>query len=148
MKQVKKSICIELYKKYREQFMYLIFGGLTTVINWLVYTGLILLKQGIEISNIMAWIMAVLFAYVTNRKYVFQSKKNERQEAVREFIRFLGSRVLTGMIEIVCFPILYYIGLNQAILGINGLFAKIIISIVVIILNYVLSKKIVFKNNM
>ena len=145
MEEVKESICIELYKKYREQFMYLIFGGLTTVINWLVYTGLILLKQEIEFSNIIAWIMAVLFAYITNRKFVFQSKQNEKQKAVREFFMFFGSRVLTGIVEIVGFPILYYIGLNQAILGIDGLFAKIIISIVVIILNYILSKKLVFK---
>lgn len=138
---------IALLKKSREQVMYLIFGGLTIVINWMVYIGLVLFGQKIELANMVAWIVAVLFAYATNRKFVFQSAKFEKKEIVKEFGIFFGSRVATGLLEIVGFPLLYHIGLNQTVLEINGFLAKIIISIIVIVLNYVLSKLVVFKTN-
>ena len=136
----------ELLQKYREQVMYLFFGGLTTVINWLVYTGIVLLDQKIELANIVAWIAAVLFAYITNRKFVFQSVKSEKKEVIKEFIMFFGSRITTGLVEVLGFPMLYYVGLNQAVFSIDGFLAKIVISIVVIVLNYILSKALVFKN--
>lgn len=136
----------ELLQKYREQIMYLIFGGLTTVINWLVYTGIVLLNQKLELANVVAWIVAVLFAYITNRKFVFQSAKSEKKEIMKEFLMFFGSRITTGLVEVIGFPILYYVGLNQAVFDIDGFLAKIVISIVVIVLNYILSKVLVFKN--
>ena len=132
-------------KKYREQIVYLFFGGVTTVINWLVYTGFVLLGQDIEIANAIAWVAAVLFAYFTNRGFVFQSQNVERKAVIKEFFMFIGSRVATGIVELVGFPLLYYLGMKQSMFGIDGFVAKIIVSVLVIILNYVLSKLLVFK---
>lgn len=132
-------------KKYREQIVYLFFGGVTTVINWLVYTGFVLLGQDIEIANAIAWVAAVLFAYFTNRGFVFQSQNVERKAVIKEFFMFIGSRVATGIVELVGFPLLYYLGMKQTMFGIDGFVAKIIVSVLVIILNYVLSKLLVFK---
>ena len=127
--------------------MYLIFGGLTTIINWLVYVLLVTVGQDIEVTNVIAWLVAVLFAYVTNRAFVFQCKATNKKEVFKEFVRFFGSRVATGIVEIVGFPVLYRIGLNQELLGIDGFLAKITVSVAVIILNYVCSKVIVFRKS-
>lgn len=132
---------------HREQIMYLIFGGLTTIINWLVYVLLVTVGQDIEVTNVIAWLVAVLFAYVTNRAFVFQCKATNKKEVFKEFVRFFGSRVATGIVEIVGFPVLYRIGLNQELLGIDGFLAKITVSVAVIILNYVCSKVIVFRKS-
>ncbi len=121
-----------IFQKYREQIMYLIFGGLTTIINWLVYVLLVAVGQDIE---------------VTNRAFVFQCKATNKKEVFKEFVRFFGSRVATGIVEIVGFPVLYRIGLNQELLGIDGFLAKITVSVAVIILNYVCSKVIVFRKS-
>ncbi len=136
-----------IFQKYREQIMYLIFGGLTTIINWLVYVLLVAVGQDIEVTNVIAWLVAVLFAYVTNRAFVFQCKATNKKEVFKEFVRFFGSRVATGIVEIVGFPVLYRIGLNQELLGIDGFLAKITVSVAVIILNYVCSKVIVFRKS-
>lgn len=136
-----------IFQKYREQRMYLIFGGLTTIINWLVYVLLVTVGQDIEVTNVIAWLVAVLFAYVTNRAFVFQCKATNKKEVFKEFVRFFGSRVATGIVEIVGFPVLYRIGLNQELLGIDGFLAKITVSVAVIILNYVCSKVIVFRKS-
>ena len=136
-----------IFQKYREQIMYLIFGGLTTIKNWLVYVLLVAVGQDIEVTNVIAWLVAVLFAYVTNRAFVFQCKATNKKEVFKEFVRFFGSRVATGIVEIVGFPVLYRIGLNQELLGIDGFLAKITVSVAVIILNYVCSKVIVFRKS-
>ena len=136
-----------IFQKYREQIMYLIFGGLTTIINWLVYVLLVAVGQDIEVTNVIAWLVAVLFAYVANRAFVFQCKATNKKEVFKEFVRFFGSRVATGIVEIVGFPVLYRIGLNQELLGIDGFLAKITVSVAVIILNYVCSKVIVFRKS-
>ncbi len=141
IKQLKKIMV-----KYQEQISYLFFGGLTTLVNWITYTVIVgIFKGNIEIANVAAWLMAVLFAYVTNRKYVFKSSVVKKQEIFAESTRFFGARVLSGLVEIFGFPALCYIGLGKKFMGIEGLFAKILVSVVVIILNYILSKWIVFR---
>lgn len=143
MEQMSKKMK-DIFQRYREQIMYLIFGVLTTIINWLVYVLLVTAGQDLEITNAIAWIAAVLFAYFTNRAFVFQSKATDKNAVFKEFVMFFGSRIATGIVEIVGFPLLYRIGMNQAIFAVDGFMAKIIISIVVIVLNYVCSKLIVF----
>ncbi len=136
-----------LLKRYKEQVLYLIFGILTTLVNWLTYSlVMIMFHERLEVANIMAWVVAILFAYITNSKFVFESNKNNVKEKIKEFVMFLGSRIATGIIEIVGVPILYYIGIKQSILGVDGFVAKIVISIIVIILNYIFSKLLVFNN--
>ena len=137
----------ELWKKYKEMIMYLIFGVATTVVNWVVYGALMQIpNMSMTIANTIAWVAAVLFAFVTNKWFVFESKTLELASLVKEFGMFVGSRVLTGLIEIAGLPILYYLGMNQSIFGVEGFAAKIVVSVVVVILNYVFSKIFVFKD--
>ncbi len=121
----------------------MIFGGLTTVVNWVTYS-LFVSFCSITVSNVFAWIFAVVFAYITNKIFVFEQKSWKPSIAFFEFTKFVSSRVLTGVIEIVGVDILVYLGLNQTILGVRGMAAKVTVSIVVVILNYVFSKLIVF----
>ena len=88
---------IELYKKYKEIINYLIFGVLTTVVSLATYYICVFTFLNpenpveLQIANIISWIFAVIFAYVTNRKYVFESKEKNK---VKEATKFVGSRVL------------------------------------------------------
>lgn len=136
----------ELIKKYREIISYAIFGGLTTVINWVIYAALSL-NEGISITvcNGIAWIGAVLFAYVTNRIFVFQSKGKGLTALLKEIGLFFGSRIFTGIIEIAGPAFLICCGVTQEWFGIRGFLAKMITSILVIVLNYILSKLLVFR---
>lgn len=137
--------------KYKEIITYVIFGGLTTLVNWVVYTLLVnCTSAGITISNAIAWVASVIFAFVTNKIWVFESKSFKPTVLIKEFISFIASRVVTGFFEIAGVPLLVKIGMDQTIFGIKGMAAKLIVSVVVIILNYVFSKLIVFrkkKNN-
>lgn len=141
----------DLFHKYKEIIMYIITGGLTTLVNWIAYaacTHLLPIKNTehlILISNIAAWILAVLFAYVTNKHWVFQSKTNSIYELFKELAGFIGSRLFTGFVEIFGTSLLVRFGLNQTLFGTEGFLAKIIVSVVVVILNYVLSKLFIFK---
>lgn len=134
---------IDFFKKHKEIILYVIFGGLTTVVNWVTYS-LFVSFCSITVSNVFAWIFAVVFAYITNKIFVFEQKSWKPSIAFFEFTKFVSSRVLTGVIEIVGVDILVYLGLNQTILGVRGMAAKVTVSIVVVILNYVFSKLIVF----
>ncbi len=134
---------IDFLKKHKEIILYVIFGGLTTVVNWVTYS-LFVSFCSITVSNVFAWIFAVVFAYITNKIFVFEQKSWKPSIVFFEFTKFVSSRVLTGVIEIVGVDILVYLGLNQTILGVRGMAAKVTVSIVVVILNYVFSKLIVF----
>jgi putative flippase GtrA len=136
----------DAFGKYREATLYIIFGGLTTVVNWGAYALFVWAGIEINLSNILSWVVGVSFAFVVNKWYVFESKSLEKTAVLKEFGSFVGSRVVTGVIAVVLFPILYAIGLNQSMFGIDGLWAKIVTSIIEIILNWVFSKYIVFKN--
>ena len=134
------------YQKHKEIINYIFFGGLTTLVNWMVYSLLVaLIHLPIEWSNAIAWVAAVLFAYVTNGKWVFESEATGRKSRLREFFLFLASRVFTGVVELLGLPALYYLGLDTSIWGIDGFLAKVIVTVVVVILNYVLSKLVVFR---
>ena len=97
------------------------------------------------VCNGAAWIGAVLFAYVTNRIFVFQSKEKGAVSVLKEISLFFGSRILTGVIETAGPTFLVWCGITQSYFGIRGFAAKLITSIAVIILNYILSKILVFR---
>lgn len=142
MKTVKK-----LYKKYREIIVYVIFGALTTLVNWAVYTVMVkYLHIDITLSNAVAWVAGVLFAFITNKIWVFRSRSIKTSTVLREFLSFTGARAFTGIIEIFLPKLLMNIGLNQSVLGIDGAVAKAVTSVIVIILNYVFSKLVVFRS--
>ena len=130
----------KLYEKYSDMIPYAIFGVLTTLVNIAAY-WLCAHPLGIPTvpSTVIAWVLAVLFAYVTNRKWVFHSKAVTRQEIVREGISFYLCRLGTGVLD--------WLGMYVMVdvLHWNDLIVKIAVNIVVIILNSVASKLIVFR---
>ena len=126
-----------IIQKNKEIIMYLVFGVLTTVVNIVVYYIFSnLLHMNYLSSNAMAWFLSVLFAYVTNRKYVFDSKNNQ---IIKEAISFFGSRLATGIMDMV----LMWFLVNFNI--VNDVVAKVVVNVIVVILNYILSKLVVFK---
>lgn len=137
--------------KYKEIILYLVFGVATTLVNWIVYAictkAAGLSAEGLEltISNSIAWVFAVLFAFVTNKCFVFESKCTTKGLVLQEMSKFFGARILSGIFEI-GLPIFFMaVGLKQAFFGIPGGVAKVITSVVVIVMNYVLSKLVVFR---
>ena len=130
------------YLKYKEVINYLIFGVLTTIVSLLTYYLLVFTilnpENGIElqIANIISWITCVTFAYITNRKYVFNSKD---KNIIKEIIKFYSSRLTTLFLDMsIMFIFVTKLNLNDKII-------KIIVQILIIILNYILSKLLVFK---
>lgn len=127
----------ELYIKYKEVVNYLVFGVLTTVVNIVVYFVFAdMLHFHYLISNCVAWLLSVLFAYVTNRKYVFESKS---ESIVEEMIKFFVSRLATGGLDMALMWLLV------SVLSVNGVASKVLVNVVVVVSNYVLSKIVVFK---
>ena len=128
---------INMYNKYKEIINYLISGVLTTIVSIASYE---LFKNIFSIhyiiSNILSWIIAVLFAYIVNRKYVFNSTNNNK---IKEFINFVACRITTLIAE----TLIIYILVD--LLNTNSDIAKIIGQIITIILNYILSKFLTFK---
>ncbi|MBQ4530998.1 MAG: GtrA family protein [Lachnospiraceae bacterium] len=137
----------ELFTKYKEMIMYLFFGVGTTAVNWIIYTIMVTVAGigNLTLANVVAWIGAVAFAYITNKLWVFESKSWNPNVVLKELGMFLGARIVSGIFEIGLFPVLVWMGLNQAIFGIEGMVAKVIISVLVIVLNYIFSKLLVFK---
>lgn len=133
-----------LYKKYKEIINYLIIGGLTTVVSLATFYIVRIFfltndtQLDIQISNIISWFFAVLFAFITNKKYVFESKKKGK-ENLAEMIKFYLSRITTLLIDMATMWLL------TAPLNINDKISKIIVQFIIVILNYVLSKIFVFK---
>lgn len=134
-----------LYFKHKEIINYLLFGGMTTVVSWGTYSLFVkAIGMSVGVGNILSWICAVLFAFVTNKLFVFESKTWQPATALREFVSFIGARLATGVIEWFGVPYFSTHGLTHPLFGVKGLLAKVVVSIVVIILNYLFSKFLVF----
>ena len=129
----------EIFLKYKSVILYILFGGLTTLVNIVVYFACSCLKFSTAESTLTAWIISVLFAYITNRKYVFDSKSQGVKSVFKEISNFFLSRFATGLLDLAV--MLLFVD----ILNFNGMLIKVISNIVVIILNYVLGKFLVFK---
>lgn len=129
-----------LYQKYKDIIPYGIFGVLTTLVNVAVYwIAAHPLRLGTMPSTVLAWIMAVLFAYVTNRKWVFHSTAVTAVEIRKEILSFFICRLATGVLDWVCMFIFV------DLLGLYDVAIKVLANILVIILNYVASRLVVFK---
>lgn len=128
-----------LVVKYWDILSYLFFGGLTTLVNFLVYFPLYnwLHWSGV-FSNVIAWAAAVAFAYLTNKPFVFKSHDWSAKTVFPELSKFVGCRLSSGILETAI------IWLFVDILAWNGNWIKIIVSVLVVILNYVSSKWLVF----
>ena len=141
---------LELYKKHREIINYIVFGGCTTLVSWATY-ALFVGGMDMEIlaGKILSWICAVSFAFVTNKLWVFFSKAVDWKTWLREGVEFFASRAATGVVEVLGLPALMKLGLDASLFGVEGFAANIVVTVVVIILNYIVSKFLVFrkKNN-
>lgn len=130
-----------LIKKHYDLLAYLFFGGLTTVVNYLVYLPCYnLLGISAAVSNGIAWVCAVIFAFLTNKPFVFRSHDWSKAVVIPELTKFVGCRIGSGVLET---GILF---LTVDILHWNGNILKLITSVLVVILNYFGSKLIVFRN--
>lgn len=129
-----------LYLKYKEVINYLFFGGCTflvSIITFYIFNKILLLNE--HVANVISWILAVSFAYITNKLYVFDSKTNNNKELLKEIGSFISARILTLVIE----EIILFIGINM--LKLDAMFIKILAQIIVIASNYILSKLFIFK---
>lgn len=131
---------LKLWNEHKGLFWYGVFGIGTTVINIITY-DICSLKIGLGtvLSTITAWIIAVLSAFFTNRNYVFKSTAISFGDKFYEFIRFTASRLFTGIIDTAG---MYFM---VDVFGFQGTLIKIVMNVIVIILNYIASRKIVFK---
>lgn len=130
------------YRKHKEGMRYLIFGALTTILNIIAYAVLYYLFHiSNAVSNILAWIIGATFAYITNKLYVFNSKVNTKTELLKEIVYFYGCRLLTLVVD----EGIMIVTVDKFCW--NGILMKIIANIIVIILNFIFSKILIFKNN-
>ncbi len=121
--------------------IYMLYGIMTTVVNWGVYCALEFAQVDLNVCNVASWGASLIFAYVTNKFFVFKSRS---RRFWHEFGLFFGARSLTGILELGLFPVLLQMD-NHTLFGIEGFVAKILVCIVVVILNYFFSKWIIFK---
>lgn len=134
----------KLYAKYKEIINYLIVGVLTTIVSLSTYYLLVFTilnpKNSIQlqIANIVSWIVSVAFAYVTNRKYVFESKEKNK---LKEAGMFFSARVLTLLLDMA----IMFVGVT--VLHLNDKIFKLISQVAITISNYLISKLFVFKKN-
>jgi putative flippase GtrA len=129
-----------LFHKYHDILVYLLFGVLTTVVNYLVYLPCYnLLELSSTVSNVIAWAVAVAFAYVTNKPFVFRSHDWSAKTVIPELTKFVGTRLASGGLETLC--LLIFVDVLQG----NSNLWKLITSVLVVILNYIGSKLLVFR---
>lgn len=129
-------------KKYEDVLLYLIFGVLTTLVNFVTYYICYTKFHWINLaSNTVAWILSVKFAFITNKIWVFKSKSFKTELVLRELITFVVSRLSTWLLE----TVIMIVGVD--ILKGYWLITKVIASVLVVILNYVFSKLFIFRKN-
>lgn len=124
-----------VFYKYKELILYGFFGVLTVIVNIISFKLLLILNTPLLYANTVAFFIAVLFAYYTNTKYVFNDKFTKKN-----FISFISMRVGTLFIDNI---MLYYL----VSMSVDELIAKSIINIIIILINYICSKFIIFKKN-
>ena len=130
----------ELIHRYSDVLVYLFFGVLTTAVNYLVYLPCFnLLQLSAAVSNVIAWVVAVAFAYLTNKPFVFKSYDWSTKTVLPELTKFVGSRLLSGAME----TTIIYVTVD--LLCWNGNVMKLLTSVAVVVFNYIASKLLVFK---
>ena len=128
-----------LIEKYYDILVYLVFGVMTTAVNYIVYLPCYnLLGLSATISNMIAWVVAVAFAYLTNKPFVFRSHDWSAKTVVPELTKFVGSRVASGALE----TAIIFVTVDLMLW--NGNVMKLVTSVLVVIFNYVASKLLVF----
>ncbi len=135
-----KEAMRKLGRKYKDVIPYILFGVLTTLVNIIVYWIFAHpLHLHVMISTIVAWVASVLFAYITNRIWVFHSTATTSVAILKEVIAFFSCRLATGVLDWVCM----YVFVD--LLAWNDLLVKCGANVLVIVLNYVASKVLIFR---
>ena len=130
----------QLFKKYQQPILYLFFGVCTTAVNIITYyISAHIVSLSVVLSICLAWAISVIFAYITNKWWVFESKSLRLKAVVLEFLSFTGCRLYTAA----CDLLIMFIFVDC--LAMNDLFVKIASNVLVVILNYIFSKLIIFK---
>ena len=131
---------LDLFRKYRDILSYLFFGVLTTLVNFLVYYPLTnLMGCNATVANVIAWAVSVAFAFLTNKPFVFRSYDWSANVVLPELGKFVGTRIGSGALETAM------IFLLVDCLSLDGNIVKIAVSVLVVIINYVGSKLVVFR---
>ena len=129
----------QLIEKYWDIIAYLFFGVCTTIVNYMIYLPCYnMLGLSATVSNMIAWVVAVAFAYLTNKPFVFKSNDWSKETVIPELTKFVGCRIGSGAAETVILL------LTVDLLGWNGNIWKLVTQIMVVILNYIASKLLVF----
>ena len=132
----------KLFEKYKDVIPYLIFGVITTIINIVSYWFLAhILGMGTVPASVIAWFLAVLTAYLTNRKWVFHSDARGSREILEEIVKFFGARLFTGVIDWV------FMFVTVDVLGGRDVIMKFLSNVIVVVLNYIFSKWVIFKKH-
>lgn len=144
----------KLFEKYKELITYVVFGVLTTLVNFVCFWlfNKILGEKLYLLSNIIAWVISVIFAYVTNKLWVFESKSWKPSVIGREIPEFVGARVFSLLIEEgglwLFVDVLNFDKFGFTLFGFDvtgKLIAKVVLAVIVVILNYIFSKLVIFK---
>lgn len=130
----------ELVTKYWDIVSYLFFGVCTTIVNYLIYIPCYnFLEMSATVSNMIAWVVAVAFAYVTNKPFVFKSNDWSAKTVVPELTKFVGCRIGSGAAE----TLILFLAVD--LMGWNGNIWKLVTQVMVVVLNYIGSKLLVFR---
>ena len=146
----------KLFEKYRELIIYVIVGGLTTIVNYIIHFGLRALNINYYVALTAAWLGAVLFAYFANRSFVFESKAKGKAQ-LKEFSLFISARVFSYGLEM----LISFIFINcahadrfvwqpefiETVIPVGELIVKTVAQVIIILSNYVFSKFVIFKKD-
>ncbi len=145
-----------LIVKYKELIFYVFFGVLTTLVNFVTFKifNIILGEEHYLISNVIAWLVSVVFAYITNKLFVFESHTWQAKKICKEIFSFFTARVFSFVIEeFGLYALVDLLGFNSYTIDIFGLviggkmISKVLLAVIVVILNYFFSKLVVFRKN-
>ncbi|MFM1539355.1 GtrA family protein [Helcococcus bovis] len=138
--KINKENLLKMYEKYKGIILYIFFGGITTLINIVSYYLFYNVFNVSNVtSNIIAWFLSVIFAFATNKIWVFNSKSWDAKIAIKELVSFISVRLLTGVFD----TSVMYIGVD--LFKFNSLIMKILSNLIVLISNYIGSKLFIFK---
>ena len=131
----------ELFLRYYDLIMYLVFGVMTTAVNYLVYLPCYnLFGLSASVSDMISWVVSVAFAFLTNKPFVFRSHDWSAKVVWPELVKFVGCRVGSGVME----TVILFVTVDT--LRWNGNIWKLVTSVLVVVVNYVGSKLLVFRN--
>ena len=150
----KENKLLELYKKYKEIINYIVVGGMTTLVRWGT-TPLfeeLLSPLGFKsfalsfFTTFLSLTVTILFAFPPNKIFVFESKSFKGKIIATEFVSFIAARAVASVLELAGVPLLVKLGINYPLFGSESMIATMLVSIFVLVANYLFSKLVVFKN--